>query len=163
YDSDIAAAIHEATDAGARVVNMSLGGDGSSAVLDEAVAYAVSHGVVLVAAAGNEYGSQPCSATTGACNPIEYPAAAPGVLAGADVAAILRTTARPLGGAAPNTTFGYVLVDAAAAVQAAPLYVSPTATGTPTATPTVTPTSTAAATAPSAPVGGGGGGGFGGG
>jgi hypothetical protein len=47
---------------------MSLGGAGASAVIDDAVDYAIAHEVVLVAAAGND-----------ASPVLQYPAAAPGV------------------------------------------------------------------------------------
>lgn len=52
--SDIAEAIKFAADNGADVINMSLGGSGSSELMEEAVNYAHSKGVVVVAAAGNE-------------------------------------------------------------------------------------------------------------
>lgn len=45
--ADIAAAIRWATDQGAHVINMSLGSDGSTVVESSAVAYAISHGVVV--------------------------------------------------------------------------------------------------------------------
>ena len=66
-DVDEAAAIVYAVDHGARIVNLSLGGVGASPLEERAIEYAVSHDVLLVAAAGNEYASG---------NPIEYPAAA---------------------------------------------------------------------------------------
>ncbi|MCF7788068.1 MAG: S8 family serine peptidase [Prosthecobacter sp.] len=50
----VSSAIIKATDLGARVINISLGANGSSPVLDEAVRYAQSRNVVIVAAAGNE-------------------------------------------------------------------------------------------------------------
>jgi subtilisin family serine protease len=65
-DVDEATAITYAVDHGARVINLSLGGAGSSATEQEAVDYAASRGVLLVAAAGNQY-------TAG--NPVMYPAA----------------------------------------------------------------------------------------
>lgn len=49
----IASGIIWATDNGAKVISMSLGGSGSSATLQDAVNYAWSRGVVIVAAAGN--------------------------------------------------------------------------------------------------------------
>ena len=66
-DVDEAAAIVYAVDHGAKVVNLSIGGVGASALEQRAIDYAASHDVLLVAAAGNEYDSG---------NPIEYPAAA---------------------------------------------------------------------------------------
>lgn len=69
-DSVIARGIIWAADHGARVVNLSLGGPGHSAVLLEAVRYALRKGAVVVAAAGN----------TGS-NDAEFPAAYPEVLA----------------------------------------------------------------------------------
>ncbi len=68
-ESDLAASIRSATDQGAAIVNMSLSGPASSAVLDDAVAYAQGKGVILAAAAGNDASSVP-----------RYPAALPGVL-----------------------------------------------------------------------------------
>jgi subtilisin family serine protease len=52
-DTLIAAGIVWAVDHGARVINLSLGGPGSSVELENALAYANAKGVVLVAAAGN--------------------------------------------------------------------------------------------------------------
>jgi len=59
----IATAIHTLTDAGVRIINMSFGGSGISLVEADAMNYAISKGVLLVAAAGNEGGS------------VDYPAA----------------------------------------------------------------------------------------
>jgi serine protease len=50
----VAEAIRFAVDNGARVINMSLGGDTASAVEREAVEYAVNRGAVVVIAAGND-------------------------------------------------------------------------------------------------------------
>jgi type VII secretion-associated serine protease mycosin len=61
-----------ATGQGARIINLSLGGESSSATLQNAVNYAYDHGVLVVAAAGNEYEEG---------NPVIYPAAYPHVLA----------------------------------------------------------------------------------
>ena len=66
-DVDEAAAIVYAVDHGAKIVNLSLGGVGTSAVEERAIQYAADHDVLLVAAAGNEYADG---------NPVEYPAAA---------------------------------------------------------------------------------------
>jgi len=66
-DVDEAAAIVYAVDHGANIVNLSIGGEGTSPLEQRAVEYAASHNVLLVAAAGNEYEEG---------NPVEYPAAA---------------------------------------------------------------------------------------
>lgn len=66
----IAEAIVDAADQGADIISMSIGG-GSSTTLANAVAYAWSRGVTLVAAAGNDGGS----------NSIDYPGAYPEVIA----------------------------------------------------------------------------------
>jgi subtilisin family serine protease len=60
------AAIRYAVDHGARIINLSFAGASTSAVERRAIRYAVDHGVLLVAAAGNAYGSG---------NPVQYPAA----------------------------------------------------------------------------------------
>jgi thermitase len=52
---DAASGIIHATDKGANVISMSMGGYGYSSLVDAACSYAWSHGVVLVAAAGNDY------------------------------------------------------------------------------------------------------------
>lgn len=51
--ADIAEAIRWATDNGANVINMSLGGGGESKIMREAIDYAHQKGVTIVAAAGN--------------------------------------------------------------------------------------------------------------
>lgn len=68
--SGIAEGIVWATDQGANVINLSLGGTGSSSTLQNAINYAWSKGVVIVAAAGNNGDSVPC-----------YPAACTNVVA----------------------------------------------------------------------------------
>jgi subtilisin family serine protease len=73
-DFDIAAGIHYAVDHGASVINMSLGGPGASDTLQQAVDYATSHNVVVVAAAGNDGGTADASVP-------HYPAACHGVIA----------------------------------------------------------------------------------
>ena len=80
---DVAEGIVWAVDNGAQVINLSLGGPSSSTVVDAALAYAESKGVVVVAAGGNSGGSG---------NPIVYPAAFPTVLG---VGAITTGEARP--------------------------------------------------------------------
>lgn len=74
--STVARAIIAAADAGARVINLSLGGPDQDPVLDQACAYAFARGAIVVAAGGNSY-------LTG--NQIQYPAASPNVLAVASV------------------------------------------------------------------------------
>jgi type VII secretion-associated serine protease mycosin len=69
--TDVAAGITWAVDNHAQVINLSLGSGVDSASIETAVAYAISHNVVVVAAAGNQ----------GAGGPTEYPAAIPSVIA----------------------------------------------------------------------------------
>ncbi|MGH3132009.1 MAG: S8 family serine peptidase, partial [Gaiellaceae bacterium] len=52
-DSVIAAGIVWAADHGARVINLSLGGPGTTQVLSQAIAYAVAKGAIVIGAAGN--------------------------------------------------------------------------------------------------------------
>ncbi|MFT3837691.1 MAG: S8 family serine peptidase [Myxococcaceae bacterium] len=70
YTTGIADAIRWAADHGANVINMSLGGGGRSAIMENAVNYARKKGVVVVCAAGN-----------GGRGVVEYPAAYPGSVA----------------------------------------------------------------------------------
>lgn len=67
----IAAGIVAAVDAGAKVVNLSLGGTMPNEILGLAVQYALDAGVTVVAAGGNLFAEG---------NPVVYPAALPGVL-----------------------------------------------------------------------------------
>ncbi|GIE82239.1 hypothetical protein Aph02nite_81890 [Actinoplanes philippinensis] len=67
---DIARGIVYATDHGADVINLSLGGPASSQILADAVTYAADHGVLVVASAGND----------GVATP-SYPAAYPAAVA----------------------------------------------------------------------------------
>jgi thermitase len=53
----VAQGILQAVDAGARVINISLGSAADATMLRDAVAYAISRGVTVVAAAGNEQAS----------------------------------------------------------------------------------------------------------
>ena len=86
-DDDIAAAIVYAARNGADVINLSLGDPAYSPLLDDVVRFALSRGVVVVAAAGNESSPE-----------VFYPARLPGAIA---VAAAGRD-----GGAAPFSNFG---------------------------------------------------------
>ncbi len=72
----VASAIIAAANAGARVINLSLGGPGREKVLDEACKYAHRKGAVVVAAVGNTYQFG---------NKVQYPAASPHVLGVASV------------------------------------------------------------------------------
>jgi serine protease len=63
---DIARGIYFATNNGAKVINLSLGGEGDSTTLRDAIGYAYSQGVTIVCAAGNEFLEG---------NPVTYPAA----------------------------------------------------------------------------------------
>jgi len=51
-------AIVAATEAGARIINISLGGHATGAMLDAAIGYATQQGAVIVAAAGNDQAAQ---------------------------------------------------------------------------------------------------------
>lgn len=70
YDSDLIDAIHYAVDNGAHIINLSLGGYDKSNLMEQAIRYATSHGVMVVAAAGNDNSNNP-----------NYPAAYDGVFA----------------------------------------------------------------------------------
>jgi len=65
-DVDEAAAIIYAVKHGAKIINLSIGGSQTSSIERRAIRYAARHGVLLVAAAGNEHEQG---------NPVEYPAA----------------------------------------------------------------------------------------
>ena len=65
-DVDEAAAIVYAVKHGAKIINLSIGGAETSRIEQRAIRYAARHGVLLVAAAGNEHDQG---------NPVEYPAA----------------------------------------------------------------------------------------
>ena len=65
-DVDEASGIVYAVQHGARIINLSVGGPSTSPTERRAIDFAISHGVLVVAAAGNEYQSG---------NPVEYPAA----------------------------------------------------------------------------------------
>lgn len=66
---DVARGIWSAAEGGAKIINLSLGGEGDSPLLKKIVAEAHQQGIVLVAAAGNESSTQP-----------RYPAAYPEVI-----------------------------------------------------------------------------------
>ena len=68
--ANIAQAIRDSADEGARIINLSLTTPSPSSVLEAAVNYAVGKGILLVGAAGNT-----------APNPVHWPAAYAGVLA----------------------------------------------------------------------------------
>jgi subtilisin family serine protease len=67
--NNVAQAVIWATDHGARVINLSLGGSNYSSILADAINYAVAQGVVVVAATGNS-----------GLGTVFYPAALPGVI-----------------------------------------------------------------------------------
>jgi hypothetical protein len=69
-NSVIASGIVWAADQGARVISLSLGGQGGSQSLAEAVSYAQSHGAIIVASMGNNNSEAP-----------NFPASYPGVIA----------------------------------------------------------------------------------
>ncbi len=54
WGDDIAEAIYYAADNGANIISMSLGGDSPDLLVEAAIDYAVSQGVLLVASAGND-------------------------------------------------------------------------------------------------------------
>lgn len=66
----LAQGIFAAVDAGAHIINVSMGSYGHSSLVEDAVRYAIDKGVVIVAAAGNE----------GLENTLPYPAAYSGVI-----------------------------------------------------------------------------------
>jgi thermitase len=70
YESDIALAIKYAADNGAKIINLSLGGDSQSQLLQDAVTYADGLGSIVVAASGN-----------GGASSLSYPAGYPVVVA----------------------------------------------------------------------------------
>ncbi|MGI8330828.1 S8 family serine peptidase [Actinomadura scrupuli] len=88
FDGSIAKGIRYAVDHGAKVINMSLGKAESTKQDRQAVDYAVSKGVVIVAAAGNQGASR--TARRDGHAPYSYPASYPGVIAVAAVDAAHR-------------------------------------------------------------------------
>lgn len=85
FSDVIAKGIRYAVDHGAAVINMSLGKSYPTKEERQAVAYAISRGVVVVAAAGNE-GAGRAARRTGHA-PFSYPASFPGVISVAAVTA----------------------------------------------------------------------------
>jgi hypothetical protein len=81
-DANEAAAIRYAVGHGARILNLSLGGPGTSTAERSAIRYAIGKGALVVAAAGDDYASRP-----------EYPAALLGP-DGLAVAAVTRMGTR---------------------------------------------------------------------
>jgi serine protease len=85
-NSTIAQGIRYAADNGARVINVSLGGESNSQTILDAINYAIGKGAFIAAAGGNEFEEG---------NPVEYPAAnAPTVDGLMSVAATNRSGAR---------------------------------------------------------------------
>lgn len=72
WSDDIAMALRIAADNGANIVNMSLGSDSESSLIKDAISYAVSKNVLVIAAAGND---GPYAGS------IDYPGANPDVVA----------------------------------------------------------------------------------
>ncbi|MEU7055151.1 type VII secretion-associated serine protease mycosin [Streptomyces sp. NPDC046197] len=87
--SYVSKAIRYATDSGARVINISSGSTVQSPQLTAAVKYALQHGSLIFAAVGNDGDKG---------NPVEYPAATPGVVG---VAAVGKNLSRT-----PWSTYG---------------------------------------------------------
>lgn len=85
FDDALADGIRYAVDHGADVINMSLGKSLPTKEERQAIAYAISHSVVVVAAAGNEGASKRARRTGHA--PYSYPASFPGVVSVAAVTA----------------------------------------------------------------------------
>jgi len=83
YVDDIAAALRLAADQGANVINMSFGSEQESVLIRDAVNYAVSEGVLLVAAAGNDGPFE---------NSIDYPGANAAVVAVGAINQLLAVT-----------------------------------------------------------------------
>lgn len=61
YDADIAAGVDLAIQAGAKVINMSLGGSAANRTLTEAIRRATEAGIIVVISAGNDSEAQPDS------------------------------------------------------------------------------------------------------
>ncbi|MBP2707619.1 S8 family serine peptidase [Microbispora sp. RL4-1S] len=83
FENVVARGIRYAVDRGAKVINLSLSKDAPTKAEREAIGYAISKGVVLVAAAGNDGAGKRTA-------PYSYPASIPGVISVAAVTPALR-------------------------------------------------------------------------
>ena len=81
YNSDIAAGIVWAVDHGADILNLSLGGPSSDSAMANAIIYAQDHGVLVVAASGNDSDNDGSDPTKPDFVDVSYPAAYDGVIA----------------------------------------------------------------------------------
>lgn len=120
----IAEGILKAVDAGASLINISMGGFGESSVLADAVAYAQSKGVVVVAAPGNQGITQ-----------ITQPAALPGVIAPTAIDArgdimAFSNTGQNVGAAAPGYALQVENIDGSATYFTGTSASAPVETGT---------------------------------
>ena len=108
---DLAAGIVAGVDAGAKVINVSIGGPQLAAVEQSALNYAAAHEVLVVASAGN-------GGDDG--NPIEYPAAALGGPDGGWGTGLSVAASRPSGAAASFSTHNRFVSLAAPGAGAGP-------------------------------------------
>ncbi len=81
YNSDIAAGILWAVDQGADILNLSLGGPSSDTAMANAIAYALDHNVLIVAASGNDSDNDGSDPNKTDQVEVSYPAAYDGVIA----------------------------------------------------------------------------------
>jgi hypothetical protein len=81
YNSDIAAGIVWAVDQGADILNLSLGGPSSDTATANAIAYALDHDVLIVAASGNDSDNDGSDPLKPDYVNVSYPAAYEGVIA----------------------------------------------------------------------------------
>ena len=82
--SDVTMGIYDAVKHGVNVINLSLGtcqAGGDDPLQRDAVSYAIAHGVVVVAAAGNERSGQGTDSCAGSSSTVDFPAAFDGVIA----------------------------------------------------------------------------------
>jgi subtilisin family serine protease len=110
YTSDITAAVYYAVGNHANVINLSLGAFANDPALRTAITYAISHNVVVVAAAGNcgDSGDPNCSGISPTT--IAYPAAYPDVIAvGASTSSDQRASFSSYGDALDVSAPGYNL------------------------------------------------------